>query len=237
MREFGVDMDCLQVQWMQSTLLDGCIVDSEKRALEEHMASCAECGTRYAGLVTVQTALRAAPVRKVNRQMALSLRSLASREAARQRRQVDLRARVRDLSERLTFWASGLMKPLALPAAGGLAAAMLLFIAVMTNFQGIISVPQPGDIPTILATEAQLKSTLLDTAPDEISVEVLVNEQGRVIDYSLPKSLDLTARQELNRVIGNSLLFTQFHPATTFGQPTSGWVKVTFRRTQLEVRG
>jgi hypothetical protein len=165
------------------------------------------------------------------------LRSLASREAARRRRQVDLRARVRDVTERLTFWASGLMKPLALPAAGGLAAAVLLFVAVMTNFQGIISAPQPGDVPTILATEAQLKSTLLDTAPEEINVDVLVDEQGRVIDYSLPKGLDLAARQELKRVIGSSLLFTQFHPATMFGQPTAGWVRVKFRRTQVEVRG
>lgn len=201
------------------------------------MASCVECGTRYAGLVNVRTALRAAPVRKVNRQLALSLRSLASREAARRRRHVDLRARVRDISERLTFWASGLMKPLALPAAGGLATAVLLFMAIMTSFQGIMSGPQPGDVPTILATEAQLKSTLLDTAPDEINVDVLVDEQGRVIDYSLPKGLDLAARQELRRMIGNSLLFSQFNPATTFGQPTAGWVRVTFRKTQLDVRG
>jgi hypothetical protein len=162
---------------------------------------------------------------------------MASREAARRRRRVDLRAQVHDLTERVAFWASGLMKPLALPAAGGLAAAVLLFMAVMTNFQGIISVPQPGDIPTVLATEAQLKSTLLDTAPEEINVDVLVDEQGRVIDYSLPKGLDLAARQELKREIGNSLLFSQFHPKTTFGQPTLGWVRVTFRRTQLEVRG
>jgi len=150
---------------------------------------------------------------------------------------VDLRARVRDISERLTFWASGLMKPLALPAAGGLATAVLLFMAIMTSFQGIMSGPQPGDVPTILATEAQLKSTLLDTAPDEINVDVLVDEQGRVIDYSLPKGLDLAARQELRRMIGNSLLFSQFNPATTFGQPTAGWVRVTFRKTQLDVRG
>ena len=188
-------------------------------------------------MVAAQTALRAAPVRKVNRQLAFALRSLASREAARRRRQVDFRARVQDFRERVSFWAAGLMKPIALPAAGGLAAAVLLFMAVMTSFQGIISAPQPGDIPTVLATEAQLKSTVLDSAPEEISVEVLVDEQGRVIDYSLPKGLGLAARQELRRVIGNSLLFTQFQPATTFGQPTSGWVRVKFRRTQLEVRG
>jgi len=222
---------------MLSAFLDGRIVESERRALEEHLASCAECGARYAGLVNVQTALRAVPVRKVNRQLAISLRSLASHEAARRRRQADLRARANDALERISFWASGLMKPLALPAAGGLATAVLLFLAVMTSFQGIISAPQPGDVPTILATEAQLKSTLLDTAPEEINVDVLVDEQGRVIDYSLPKGLDLAARQELKRVIGNSLLFTQFHPATTFGQPTAGWVRVKFRRTLVEVRG
>lgn len=222
---------------MLSAFLDGRIVESERRLLEEHLESCVECEARHADLEAVRTALRAAPVQKVNRQLALSLRSLASREAARQRRRVDFRAQVHDLTERLTFWASGLMKPLALPAAGGIATAVLLFMAVMTNFQGIISAPQPGDVPTILATEAQLKSTLLDTAPEDISVHVLVDEQGRVIDYTLPKGLDLEAQQELKRVLGNSLLFTQFQPATTFGQPTSGWVRVTFRRTQLEVRG
>jgi hypothetical protein len=227
----------MQVQWMLSAFLDGRIVESEKRSLEEHLESCVACGARCAELVALQTALRAAPVRKVTRQLAFSLRSLASREAARQRRRVDFRARVHDVTESLAFWASGLMKPLALPAAGGLATAVLLFSAVMTGFQGIISVPQPGDIPTVLATEAQLKSTLLDTAPEEINVDVLVDEQGRVTDYCLPKGLDERTRQELRRVIGSSLLFTKFQPATTFGRPTSGWVPVTFRRTQLEVRG
>ena len=222
---------------MLSAFLDGRIVDSEKRLLEEHLKCCVECCARHADMVAVQTALRAAPVRKVNRELALSLRSLASREAVRRRRQVDYRARFHDVRERLTFWASGLMKPLALPAAGGLATAVLLFVAIMTSFQGIISAPQRGDIPTVLATEPLLKSTLLDTAPEEITVDVLVDEQGRVIDYGLPKGLDVAARQELRRMIGNSLLFTKFQPATTFGQPTSGWVRVTFRRTQLEVRG
>jgi hypothetical protein len=230
-------MNCLQVQWMLSAFLDGRILESDKRSLEEHLESCVACSARNAELLAAQSALRAAPVRKVTRQLVFSLRSLASREAARQRRRVDFRARVDDAIERLAMWSSGLMKPLALPAAGGLATAVLLFMAVMTSFAGIISAPQPGDIPTVLATEAQLKSTLLDTAPEEINVDVLVDEQGRVTDYSLPKGLDESARQELRRMIGNSLLFTQFQPATTFGQPTSGWVRVTFRRTQLEVRG
>jgi len=65
-------------------------------------------------LVAARNALRAAPVRPVNRRLALALRILASREAARRRRQVDFRTRFRDLAGRLTFHANELMKPFAL---------------------------------------------------------------------------------------------------------------------------
>lgn len=230
-------MDCLQVQWMLSALLDDRVVESERRVLEEHMQQCAECGARHAGLVAARNALRAAPVRPVNRQLVIALRILASREAARRRRQVDFRTRFRDLAGRLIFRVDTLMKPLALPAAGGLATALLLFFAVMTSFQGIISGPQPNDIPTVLTTGPMLKSTLLDTVPDEISVYVLVDGQGRVIDYVPPKELSAEAKKQLRLAIGSSLLFTQFDPATTFGRPTAGWVRVTYRSTQLDVRG
>ena len=232
-------MDCLQVQWMLSAFLDDRVVESERRVLEEHIQQCAGCGARLAGLVEVRNALRAAPVRPVNRQLALALRILASRESARRRRQVDFRARFRDLAGRLTFHANELMKPFALPAAGGLVTALLLFFTVMTGFQGISSGPRPNDIPTVLTTGPLLKSTLLDTytVPDEIEIYVLVDGQGRVIDYAPVKELSAAARKQLRLAIGSSLLFTQFDPATTFGRPTAGWVRVTYRSTQLDVRG
>jgi len=91
-------MDCLQVQWMLSAFLDDRVVESERRVLKEHIQHCAKCGARHAGLVAARNALRAAPVRPVNRQLALALRILASREAARRRRQVDFRTRFRDLA-------------------------------------------------------------------------------------------------------------------------------------------
>ena len=230
-------MDCLQVQWMLSAFLDDRVVESERRVLVEHIQRCAKCGARHAGLVAARNALRAAPVRPVNRRLALALRILASREAARRRRQVDFRTRFRDLAGRLTFHANELMKPFALPAAGGLATALLLFFVVMTSFQGIVSGPRPNDVPTVLTTGPLLKSTLLDTVPDEISVYVLVDGQGRVIDYVPQEDLSVEAKKQLRLAIGSSLLFTQFDPATNFGRPTAGWVRVKYRSTQLDVRG
>jgi hypothetical protein len=230
-------MDCLQVHGVLSAFLDDRLSASEWRAVEEHIQQCAECGAEHASLVAVRSALRAAPVRPVSRQLELALRILASREAARRRRRLDFGTRVRDFGERLRFRLEPQMKPFALPAAGGLVTAMLLFFSFMTSFQGIVAGPRPNDVPTVLATGPLLKSTLLDTVPDAISVYVLVDDQGRVIDYLPPQELSAEAKKELRRLIGSSLLFTQFDPATTFGRPTAGWVRVTYRSTQLDVRG
>jgi hypothetical protein len=193
----------------------------------------------YEGLGRVQRAMRTPPARPVDRALSAKLSVLASREAARRRRQVDFRARIHDTVEHFALFLNNLMRPLALPAAGGLASAVLLFLAVMPNFQGIMSGEQVNDVPTVLSTQALLKSTLFESvsAPDYIEVELLVDEQGRVIDYELPKGLTHIEREQMRRVIGNSLLFSHFDPPTIFGTPTLGWVRLKFCRTQMDVRG
>ena len=65
---------------------------------------------------------------------------------------------------------------------------------------------------------------LLETAPGEITVDVLVDEQGRVMDYEVIHAETQPTRAQMRSLLGNSMLFTQFHPATSFGQPTVGWV-------------
>jgi hypothetical protein len=39
------------------------------------------------------------------------------------------------------------------------------------------------------------------------------------------------------RSLENALLFTQFTPGTMFGQPASARVRITLRRSEIEVRG
>jgi len=231
-------MDCLQIRYLLSAFLDDRIIDSERQAVEQHIGECAECGARHAGMIATRNALRAAPVKPVSPELSMTLRVLASREAARRRRKVDFKTRLRSLGESLRFRFDLMMRPFALPAAGGLVSALLLFLAVMTGFRGVFVGPQPNDIPTILTTSPLLKATMMDTtAPEEFSLYVLVDGDGRVIDYMPPEGLSDADKKELRKAIGNSLLFTQFDPATTLGRPTSGWVWVTYRNTQLDVRG
>ncbi len=214
------------------------MVDSERRAVTAHLARCGECSQHLGQLELVRQSLRAVPRRPMPAHLVFSLRSLASREAARRRYYAGFRGAVRGFAERASLLANNLMRPLALPAAGGIASAVFLFCMVMTNFQGIIR-QHPNDVPLAFATEASVRSVLFEMAEDsEITVDILVDEQGRVIDYSFPDGFGTLHTATMRRKLESTLLLAEFNPATTFGQPVSGWVRVKFTgRSQIDVKG
>ena len=230
-------MDCTQVKSELSSLVDGHVTETERRAVMAHLEACPECTRRYEQLQEVRAALRAVPARRVPPMLAMSLRVAASREAARRRRYHGLLAACRAWSENFWLRANGMMRPLALPAAGGLASAVLLFSMVMPNFQGLVRA-HANDVPTMLFTGATVKSSLeLNLSADELVLDVFVDERGRVIDYAFPEGSAQHNTAATRRQLESSLLLTHFHPATSFGQPTAGWVRVSLRRSQIEVKG
>lgn len=230
-------MDCQQTRLMLSALQDGCVVESERRLLLAHLKHCAACSLLQAELDMVRQSVRSVKSRPMPSHLAMSLRAMASREASRRRRYVDLRTWLRHFGEHAALSINNLMRPIALPAAGGLASAVFLFSMVMTNFQGII-VSHPNDVSIAIATVPSVRAMLLDMSEAEITVDVFVDEQGRVIDYSFPDGYGSANTASQRRKLENSLLFTEFTPATTFGMPTSGWVRVKFSgRSQIDVKG
>lgn len=167
----------------------------------------------------------------------MALRVTASRESARRRRYQGFLAACRAWGDLAWFRLNGLMRPLALPAAGGLVSAVLLFSMVMPNFQGLVRA-HANDVPTMLFTGATVKSSLqLVLGADELTLDVFVDERGRVIDYAFPEGSRELNTAGTRRQLESSLLFTHFQPATSFGQPTAGWVRVSLRRSAIDVKG
>ncbi len=230
-------MDCQRIRLTLSSFQDGRVVESERREIAAHLSGCRDCSLHLAQLEMVRQSLKSASPRPMPAKLHFALRSMASKEAAKRRRYTDFLGYLGDLKERLALYATNMMKPLALPAAGGLASAVLLFSMVMTNFQGIVRQPL-DDVPIPIATDATVRSTnLLDFSEAEVTVDVYVDEQGRVIDYSFPDGYGDFKSSTMRRKLENSLLFAEFTPATRFFQPTSGWVRVTFRRSAIDVKG
>jgi len=228
-------MDCQQVREQLSDYLDGHIVEKDRSSVSGHLADCDGCRDRHSQMRQIVLSLRALPKTTLPAGRQLAMRIMASKEAER-RRFAGLSGFLRRCKQSYSLWSNNLAKPVMAPAMGGFATAVVLFSMVMFNFRDIV-VAQANDVPTALYTNASVKSTPLAYEFDDVVLDILVDEQGRVIDYSFPDGYGSLKTSALRRRMEHSLLFTQFTPATAFGQPTPGWVRVSFRRSEIDVKG
>jgi hypothetical protein len=172
----------------------------------------------------VRRALQEMPQVRVPADLTARLRVIASHERTR---------RVRRFAwlERLGLEFNHLLKPLAVPAAGGLLSTMMLFFALVDtlNIQRYVI----GDVPIGVRTQVMVDD-FSPFAPntEDLMVEVSVNEKGAVTDFSVPGG-KLDRAQMLQ--LGNLVLYSTFTPATAYGKPIPGKLLVSFHH--INVRG
>ncbi len=217
--------------------MDGQLAKPVRRQVLEHLAHCADCFAISEQQVRIKTSLGMLPARVPPASLQFALRSMAAREIARRRGGQGLVARFARWAEGYQFRLDGLMRPMALPLAGGLVSAILVFALFVPMF----AVPGKSliqDVPTMLYTEATVSSVPdFDMNEDEVLVDLVVDGQGRIVDYSEPHGQDWMRNAPLRRRLENALLFTNFTPSTMFGQPASTRVRLTIRRSQIDVKG
>jgi len=180
-------------------------------------------------------ALRSLPRYSPPAYVSARLRIAASRERVRLMRRSSLKAWLGSIDERMSLFFQNLMKPFAVPVVGGLASAVILFAALAPNL--IVQRHMSGDVPSTLATSPILQSSMsFGLSEQDIVVDLIIDDQGRVVDYSLPDTKTVVD-PELLRGLQETLLYTKFVPAKLFGQPASGRTRITLRRSQLDVKG
>ncbi len=229
-------MNCQSIVDRFSEYLDERLPDSQRTDLSAHLDDCRECDNRLEEMRRLRSSLRAVPARPVPPQLRMSLRVIASRERARNAGRRTYQGMIDGWSGSFKLWMNNLMRPLAIPFAGGLCSAILLFSMLVPSFTTRYS--QAADVPTGLYTGASLKSTMFSFSADEVVLELEIDDQGRMVDYTVTSGQHWMQDPALRRNIENNLLFTRFTPATTFGQPMSGKVRISFRpRSYIDVKG
>lgn len=181
----------------------------------------------------VQRLLRSLPNRGVPEHLKVGLRVIASREASRRRTVPQGKLAALWFHFNQSF--NELMRPIAIPTAGGFLSALLLFGVLSPSLFVRGTVRDIVDIPTGLYMEPSVKSTLpLNYDGEAMLVEVALDEYGRLIDYSPVGSLSSV---EERRSIENHLLTMVFNPAVVFGQPTASKLKIWLRNNRIDIRG
>lgn len=177
------------------------------------------------------------PARVPPAELGIRLRILASQELERRRIRNSWPARLARWRHSLRLRADNLMRPLAIPTAGGFVSALLLFGALAPSLAVPGITASARDIPTILYTEPSVKRFVpLDSAQHDLIVEITLDGNGRVVDYSIPNG-EHTMSPHQRRAIENHLLFAEFTPATRFFQPTGGKLRISFLSSRIDVKG
>ena len=238
-------MNCAAARELLPGYLDGALPErsgAEMRArLGRHLDECVDCRMelqRYRALSGMMAGLRpAAPPPELG----VAIRAAVSRVRATS----GFAGRMRRCKTRLELLLDNILEPLAVPATGGLLAALLVFGIVYqvlgvgmplraANTDSPTNLLQPARLETLAGFEtASLAQGDLAGEQHGLLVEATVNAQGQAVDYRvLSGRVDAAMRRQLDQVV----LFSRFRPQMNFGRPTSGG-RVVLSFSQIRVRG
>ncbi len=179
--------------------------------------------------------LRVLPQRRPSADLAMRLRVLASHESARRRCPCVASAKFAHVDLDFRLFADNLMRPLAIPTAGGFVSALLLFAVLAPGLTTRGAAARQRCSHRSVHRGFGSLIIPLGLYNENITIEVTIDGDGRVIDYSLPNGP--SKDPALHRSIENYLLFTQFTPVRNFGQPVKAKVRISFQSSRIEVKG
>ena len=222
-------MNCDRIRALFSSYLDGAVPGRQMQAVSQHLRECAGCRTEYAAWQRTQRLLASLGPKSAPPELSLRLRVAISQAAAQrsQRRWQGLLVRIQNLADSFM-----------LPVTAGLASA-LVFFGVLIGFMAMpvhLSAAR-DDVPTLLYTPPRLQAMPSDAGlqsaanSEPLIVETLVDANGRVQDYRILS--DSADARRLRPQLNNIMIFTTFHPATTFGVPTSGRAVLSFAKINV----
>jgi hypothetical protein len=186
---------------------------------------------------SVRAALRSLPARVPPQQLRDSVRLMASRERVRNASRRHWSDSIRLWVEHVQFSFENLMRPLALPTAGGLFSAIILFSMLMPGISAVRA-NFDNDVPISLTTGATVRGVgPLNIGAADIVVELIVDEQGRMLDYQIIEGQQYLSNAVVRRNLESNLLLTEFRPATAFGQKTVSRVRVSLSSSRIDVKG
>jgi hypothetical protein len=225
-------MNCEKVRKTLSAFLDRQLARAPFDTVTQHLAQCRDCSSYAKDLGELHASLRSLPKVAPPARLVTELQVLASRERMRQLSRGTYTALGHFWMAEMRLFFDNLMRPIAIPFAGGLVSAVFLFTMLMPTLQ--FPHLTRNDVPSGLFTQSV---ATVDTLPpfgfseDNVVVQVMLDEQGYVVDYRLPNNVSSTLRND----IANMILFTKFEPATAYGVPIAAKVVVSFRR--IDVKG
>jgi len=239
-------MKCGKVREFLPGYLDGALPEERGRisrgSIHAHLSSCGACREELSRYQKLQQLLGRAERVEPPADLAIKIRVAQARE----RENADARSWFRRLMDRADLVRANVLAPLAVPASGGLVAAMLVFVAVLQFYRSAAPLQlidgMSDDLPSTLLEPARLEklanfsvSGLGESSSRSgvMLVEANVGVDGDVLSYRILAGADTP---EVRRRLDNILIFSHFSPQKSFGRPIAGG-RVLLSFNNVDVQG
>jgi hypothetical protein len=221
-------MKCSATKKLLSSYLDGAVARKQLAQVNEHLHACSECAAVFASMQRTQSIVGSLGRKAAPPDLSLKLRVALSQEMANTSR---------SRWEGLRVCWENVFNATMVPATAGLVTTLIIFGVLISFLYDPSQVRASNDVPTMLYTPAQLRSTPFDLSigvvnAESLIVEAYVGSDGRVQDYRILAGPEDDAA--IIPQLKNMLIFTTFQPAMAFGQPTASRVILTFSKVQVK---
>ena len=240
-------MKCTTVRSKLAGYLDDVVESpsrtSERSQIRAHLEACACCREELQRYRKLAVLLSRSPRALPPSDLAVRIKVAAAQAQQPQ----DWRSKLQWYRDRAEILLDNVLRPITLPATGGIVSAILVFALVLQLIAPGITVQAiPNDVPLNIMQPAELV-TLSDSpgnwAPEKhdtelalphgLLLDVTVDAQGEMIGYQIlsgPKTL------EMQHQLDQMLLFSRFEPMRSFGRKISGG-HVILSFSAVRVRG
>ena len=212
--------------------VEGQLDPARRWLVRRHLLACTACYEDYERSEAVGDLVERVGPREAPADLRVQIMSALSRQS------------VRDHWPRWKAAFGDLLRPIAVPAAGGVVSALVLFGILMSG----LTASGPGlntDIPityfaTTWVTDPSLRSPSPFGIDENVVVEAFIDGRGGVYDFRVVRlpAAHLADHAKLKSELANILLTATFDPATIWGQPVPGKMLISFQApTRLTVRG
>ena len=212
---------CLEIRNHFSDYLDDLCTQEARKSLRYHLSFCDVCREQLEQWQSIQEELRALPRRQVPPELALRLRVQMSRRLHR------------NILSSLWVRLQNALRPLLIPATGGVLTAVICFGLIMGS--QVVPITDGPDVAVQLVQPPRVQVLApmdFNTGENGLAVLAQINAAGHVKGYRV---LSGQGSPELMRHLDRMVYFSSFQPATMFGKPTDGEVVLFLRR--ITVRG
>jgi hypothetical protein len=217
-----MSIKCHQARRFSAGYIDGRLRSDQRLGVKDHLAACAACSSYFEQIVLIRSTMAQLSQPTVPAQLQTKLQVIASRERAEVLKTRG--SRLQAIWERWKFALREMIRPVALPASGGLLSSLLLFGVFVLTF-GSTAAVSTYDIPLSGVGSYEANLVPFELRSHSVTLNMSFDASGRLGGYNVASQSGTYAALQARLA---AITVPEFTTVFAVARPISGDIQIQF---------